>query len=106
MVKTVQKFGRVGGPSAKDRLKGYPGDTEFIKHLEKTTDFRYRTGELDPAIRKYLMGSGSSPKQRGPTSTIVNEKTSKSFVSRSPSNASKDDKPKIVNSKRRAKSID
>tara|TARA_B110000285_G_scaffold170078_1_gene190316 strand:+ start:331 stop:507 length:177 start_codon:yes stop_codon:yes gene_type:complete len=52
------KFKRVGGPLKKSLIDAYPGDDEFIKHLEKEYGYEHRTG-LKPwqMLKLKMLGS-------------------------------------------------
>ena len=43
-------------------MDAYPGAKAFIKHLEETTDFEYRTGKpkVDPRFAKFMPGGAQT----------------------------------------------
>jgi len=54
-------------------MDGYPGDKEFIKHLEATTEFRYRTYAPKPEKRHHrapLFASRDDDKGRRPSESL------------------------------------
>ena len=88
LVESVQKFGRVGGPLSRDLMDRYPGDKEFIKHLEATTEFRYRTYAPKPQPSRYyrppLFSSRGDEKSRRPSESFRGSGSKSSPSSRAP----------------------
>ena len=68
----------MGGPLSQEVVDAYPGDKKFIKHLEETTGFEYRTGmpRVDPRFLKFLEPSPSPAEERLRRSPKVSASTS------------------------------
>jgi hypothetical protein len=50
VVDDVNNFKTLGGVPRASEFEGYPGDKMFIKHLEQSYDFKYRTGKIKKVV--------------------------------------------------------
>jgi hypothetical protein len=46
LMETTRTWVKPGGPVSSRALHGYPGDSEYIKHLEATSSFKYQEPSL------------------------------------------------------------